>query len=332
MIEAPAFAIGSDISWASEMERDGKGFSDENGNSDIFAILKALGQNSVRLRVWVNPIDPDGWSGKADMLALARRAKSAGMALMVDFHYSDFFADPNRQLIPLAWTDESVPALSQKIREHTVDVLNALKAEEITPVWIQVGNETRNGLLWPTGRLNEWTVDGFRAYAELSNAGYDAVKSVFPSSWVIVHMDNGYKDCVWWYRNFKDAGGRFDMIGLSHYPMYQEPWDACNTALATNIGKLSSAFGVNVMVCETGIFDSDFAAGARCLSDLMTKIGGLESCMGVFYWEPEVYGYWKPSIYDHIPARYGGGVWNSYNMGAFTSEGKPSEALKALKK
>ena len=113
-VQTPDFAKGADISWASEMEKAGKTFKKADGTpADIFEVLKDCGINSIRLRVWVNPTG--GWSGRDDVAALALRAAKAGMALMIDFHYSDFFADPSRQTFPKDWeTDKADAAKSPK--------------------------------------------------------------------------------------------------------------------------------------------------------------------------------------------------------------------------
>ena len=325
-VTVPDFAIGSDVSWLSEMEHDGKMFSDDAGNSDLFEILKGLGQNAIRLRVWVNPEDPQGWSGRDDAVALAKRATAAGMAVMVDFHYSDFFADPGRQTIPKAWTDHSADALAAKVQEHTSDVLNAMKKAGVDPAWVQVGNETRNGMLWPTGQLWDSHGDipgGWSNFTRLFKAGYEAVKRVFPDAKVIAHIDRGDEDNAWWFSRLRENGAGFDIIGLSYYPEAGK-WVGGNSFLPSRIQALGAGFGVPVMITEVGTQAYDPVDGAACLSDLMGRIKALDCCAGIFYWEPEVYGGWKPAIYD----TYG---WGSYGKGAFTSAGKPSEALKALK-
>ena len=150
----PTFVKGADISWVSEMEKDGKVFRMQNGTkADIFNALSSVGINAIRLRVWVNP--QEGWSSKEDVLRLAERANKAGMLMMIDFHYSDFFADPSRQTIPTAWADATtdLSKMVQYVKNHTTDVLSALKSKGITPVWVQIGNETRNGMLWPLGEI-----------------------------------------------------------------------------------------------------------------------------------------------------------------------------------
>ena len=210
-VTTPSFAKGADISWVSEMEKDGKTFRISDGKTaDIFDVMKETGVNAIRLRVWVNPYN--GWSGKDDVVKLATRAAKAGMALMVDFHYSDFFADPNRQRIPAAWEadKDDLTKMAKHVSDHTTEVLKALKDAGVTPAWVQVGNETRNGMLWPAGQL--WTTSGDipngRAHlSQLLNAGYDAAKAVFPNVMVLAHVDNAYDDNAWWFDQVKTAGG-----------------------------------------------------------------------------------------------------------------------------
>ena len=331
-VDEVAFARGADVSWASEMEYDmthnpsrisGTAFKDSKGNAGLFPVLKAAGINAIRLRVWVKPEDPNGWSGKDDVVRMAKRAAEAGMSVMIDFHYSDFFADPSRQNTPA------------KVAEHTKDVLTALKSAGVTPLWVQVGNETRPGMLWETGRLYNdkgEIAGGWSNYAALSNAGYDAVKSVFPAAKVIVHIDNAYEDNTWFFDKLKAAGGKFDMIGLSHYPMTNSgmTWKAMNSSAILNIKTLTAKYGCKVMVCEIGVRDtaSDLAVSTQCITEFMSSVKSLSVCAGVFYWEPQVDGKWKPSIYEKSDRN-----WGAYSMGAFTSDGStfsPTSILSAF--
>ena len=140
------FAKGADVSWITEMEASGKKFYNASGTAmEGMALLKSLGMNAVRLRVWVNP--SDGWCNKADLLVKAKRAKSLNMRIMIDFHYSDSWADPGKQTKPAAWTSYNLSELKTAVADHTKDVLNELKSNSITPEWVQVGNETGNGIL-----------------------------------------------------------------------------------------------------------------------------------------------------------------------------------------
>lgn len=343
-VDEVAFARGADVSWASEMEYDmthnpsrigGTAFKDSKGNAGLYPVLKATGINAIRLRVWVRPEDPNGWSGKEDVVKMAKRAAEAGMAVMIDFHYSDFFADPSRQNTPSEWAGLDLNGLCAKVSGHTKDVLTALKSAGVTPLWVQVGNETRPGMLWETGRLYNDKGEisgGWSNYAALSNAGYDAVKSVFPAAKVIIHIDNAYQDKTWFFDKFKASGGKFDMIGLSHYPMTNPSmtWKAMNSSAILNIKSLAAKYGCRVMVCEVGVKNtaSDLAASTLCMTEFMNSVKSLSVCAGVFYWEPQVDGKWRPSIYER-PDR----DWGAYNMGAFSSDGSaitPTAILSAF--
>lgn len=329
-VPTPAFAKGADVSWLSEMEKDGKTFQKRDfSKADCFDVLKDCGVNSIRLRVWVNPTG--GWSGKDDMVGLAVRAAKAGMAVMVDFHYSDFFCDPSRQDIPKAWAADKadVTKMASHVAGHTKEVLEAVKAAGVTPAWIQIGNETRNGFLWPTGQL--WSVGGSTpggkdSFNKLFKAGYDAAKAVFPSAMVGPHLNNAYSDNSWWFQDRKDGGCKFDFIALSHYPQAESKMTPAeyNAAAISQMKSLNSTFKVPVIISEVGVKTPDGeAAAASVLSEFMTEVKKLSFCAGVFYWEPEVYDWWKPAVYNSLG-------WGSYNMGAFLPGGRPSKVMEAL--
>ena len=325
--QAPAFARGADVSWCTEMENNGKKFYNAEGTeTELMALLRQTGLNAIRLRVWVNPENVYGpWCDKADVLVKARRAKAQGMALLIDFHYSDRFTDPGQQYKPSAWTNYNMEELKAAVTNHTTDVLLALQAEGIESQWVQVGNETRPGMIFNEGKI-DWSKSGAAAwsgYIALSNAGYDAVKSVLPDTKVIVHIDKGPEDNAWFFTAFKQYGGKFDMIGLSHYPDWTN-WSSDNTKTANNVTTLGNTFNVPVMIVETGYSAWDESRAANVMKDLFTKTQNLSACAGIFYWEPEVYGSWKPAAYQ----TWG---WNAYDKGAFTSEGKPSAAIAAFK-
>ena len=178
---------------------------------------------------------------------------------MIDFHYSDFFADPGRQTAPLDWAGYNMEQMKTALVTHTKDVLQTLKDEGIVPKWVQVGNETNSGMVWDTGKI-DWNKSGNARYAQyvtLSNAGYNAVKEVLPQAYVIVHLGNT-ESALWFYKEFEAAGGKFDMIGLSHYPTETE-WNSTSSNAAksnVNAAKIvqdaARQFGVPVMICETG--------------------------------------------------------------------------------
>src|SRR5579863_5355156 len=170
---ATTFAKGADISWVTQMESSGVKFYDKNGNQhDLFALMKSLGFNAIRLRAWVNP--SDGWCNTADLLKKALRAQSAGMKIMIDFHYADSWADPGKQPKPAAWASLNFNTLVSTMHDYTVHVMDTLKTNGITPDWVQVGNEVDDGMLWEDGRAST----NMANFAALVQAGYQAVKSV----------------------------------------------------------------------------------------------------------------------------------------------------------
>lgn len=324
-----SYAYGADCSWITEEEADSVLFYDSIGNpTEGMLLMRSHGMNSVRLRVWVN--HKTGWCNQEDVIVKAKRAAKLKLRVMIDFHYSDYFADPSRQTTPAEWADYDMDAMLQAVNLHTTTVLAALKAEGVTPEWIQVGNETRNGMLWPLGKLWDDSgdlPDGWKNYAALTTAGYDACKSIFPDAIVIVHIDNAYQNNNWFFRKLKNNGGKFDMIGLSHYPMMKawsgKDWQEMNKLAAENIQLLHNEFKCPIMVAEIGTLSSQEQTAAQVIEDFRSRIDTLDYMKGIFYWEPQIYNNWRPKEYITDG-------WGAYNMGAFTSKGTPNQALKAL--
>jgi arabinogalactan endo-1,4-beta-galactosidase len=306
------FAKGADVSWVTEMESKGVLFYDKNGvKTECMALLKSLGMNSIRLRVWVNPTD--GWCNKTDVLVKAKRAKDLGMRIMIDFHYSDSWADPGKQTKPATWASLSFTDLCTAVSNHTTDILTALKNWNIAPEWVQVGNETGNGMLWDDGKASS----NMAQYARLNNAGYDAVKAVFPTAKVVVHLQNGQDNNLfrWLFDGLKNNNGKWDVIGMSLYPG-ADTWQDYNTKCISNIKDMISRYGKEVALCEVGMSWDKADAAKLFLTDLITQAKAIsnEKCLGVFYWEPEAYN-----------------GWNGYTLGAFDNSGKPTVALDAFK-
>ena len=333
------WAKGADLSWLSEMEHDGVLFystdapdstSDERVSQDCIALLSEMGMNSVRLRVWVS--HKTGWSNLPDMLGLAQRVAKEGLRLMVDIHYSDFFADPSHQSTPEGWQSYDYEAMLEAVRNHTLEVLTALKNAGIEPEWVQIGNETPNGMLWPMGKVSNQLSEisnrqAWDRYAGFTAAGYKAAKGVFPDITVIVHVDNAYERRDWFWQAMKEHGGMWDMIGLSHYPMMSawnggKTWQEMNELAETNIRQLIRDWRCPVMVAEIGMFANNTLSDT-VMTDFVRRATAIDSCAGIFYWEPECYGGWRPA--EYIPLG-----WGSYDMGAFTQEGEPSNVLRTL--
>jgi len=306
------FAKGADLSWITEMEKNNIKFYNASGTAmEATALMKSLGMNSIRLRVWVNP--SDGWCNTQDLLVKALRAKNLGMRIMIDFHYSDTWADPSNQAKPAAWTSLSFADLKTAVATHTTEVLNVLKTNNITPTWVQVGNETSDGMLWEDGRAST----NMANYAALTTTGYNAVKAVFPNAKVIVHINNGQDNSLfrWIFDGLTKYGAKWDVIGMSLYPSTTN-WSTYNTQCLTNMNDMVSRYGKEVMICEVGMSWDSPAIAKSFLTDLIAKTKTVtgNKGLGVFYWEPEAYGNWK-----------------NYTLGAFDSTGKPTAAMDAFK-
>ncbi len=293
--EHEVFAFGADVSFVPMMESWGTKWLDKNGKQkDILQILKEQGINNIRLRVWtVN----SGASSKQEVVTMCKRAKAKGLGVMIDFHYSDTWADPGSQTIPAAWTDHSVDALAQNIYDHTYDVLSAIKAAGVVPRWVQVGNETKRGMLYPVGQTNK---GGSAAFAKFVLTGYNAVKAVDSTMQVIVHLPDGHDNSL--YRSIFDGlkknGAKWDIIGLSAYPRWSHlDGPTMITKVMDNINDLKSRYGKPCMIVETGHYPNKAIEGNQYLvgvMDRMIKNGDL----GCFYWEPESMGGYDMGAWD----------------------------------
>ena len=310
--DTSSFAKGADISWITQMESQGIKFYSKTGISqDLYEVLKSEGMNSIRLRAWVNPAD--NYNNTADVVAKAIRAKNAGMKIMIDFHYSDTWADPGHQTKPAAWATEDITGLQTSVHDYTLTVMNALKTNGIFPDWVQVGNETNDGMLWPEGKASA----NMAGFASLINAGYNAVKEVNDSSKVIVHISNGYDNNLfrWMFDGLKNNGAKWDIIGMSLYPSASN-WSALNTQCLANMNDMVGRYNTEVMVCEVGMSWTDSTACNSFIADIIAKTKSVAGGkgLGVFYWEPESYNNWQ-----------------GYTSGAFDNSGKPTIALDAFK-
>lgn len=333
------FWLGADISWATEMESRGEklyGFEGDEAK-ECSALMKELGLNALRFRVWVDPIG--GFCDKRDLLEKCRRAKAQGMAIMVDFHYSDYWADPQHQPVPKSWQGHSFEQMKEDLRAHTVEVLQLLKDNGIEPEWVQIGNETTHGLLWDYQRgrgIMGSTERGYAdtvghidfapdQYAGFIQTGHEAAKSVFPHTKTIVHLDDGWNFDVY-EKNLgvlEKYGVEYDMVGMSLYPYWarekgRNDADGVISDCIANIKKVHSRFGKETIIVETGfevdennptVLEDGRKQLARIISEARNNTGG--HCHGVFYWEPEC----RPS---------------RYRLGAFGSDGRPTAIMRGF--
>lgn len=313
-----SFAKGADISWLPQMEATGYKFYNDNGKEeDCFKILKDHGINSIRLRTFVNPSDDkaSGHCSKDETVAMAVRAQKWGMKVMIDFHYSDTWADPGKQGKPKAWEGHDFPTLLNDLYTYTFDVMTALKTAGISPEWVQVGNEIPGGMVYPEGSSTNWP-----QLAQLINKGYDAIKAVSPESKVILHVDQGNNNdrFRWWFDAAKANGAKYDMIGLSYYPYWLEgkpDYTLSIDDLAKNMNDMVSRYGKEVMVVEVGGEDVKVQNTYDMLVAVQKKVREVpeNKGMGVFYWEPE-----------------GARSWSRYALSAWGDDGKPTKAMDAF--
>ncbi len=306
------FAYGADIGWLTQMEAQGITWQDDNGvTKDPLVILKEHGVDSIRLRVFVNPPTSSQWTkndgtvcylGYADeksVISTAKRANALGMRIMVDFHYSDHFADPEYQDIPSAWSGHNYSQLLTDVYDHTYQVMSSLKNAGITPEWVQIGNEINSGILLPYGDSGK----NFSQLTGLLNSGYDAVKAVSSSTKVITHLANGHNNdvLVWFFDNFLNTyGGKTDMIGLSYYPYWIGSGYTNNIdSFIYNMDNMVNKYGKEVMVCEVGGDEGDPEETYNMLMAVMNAAKGVtgNKGMGVFYWEPEANSKVLPDSY-----------------------------------
>jgi arabinogalactan endo-1,4-beta-galactosidase len=305
------FAKGADVSWLTEMEANGIKFYNSAGiQKDGMALLQSLGINTIRLRVWVNP--SNNYNASADVVAKAVRAKNLGLRIMIDFHYSDTWADPGQQTTPAAWASQDINGLKISVTNHTTAVLTALNSNGVTPEWVQIGNETNNGMLWPLGKAST----NMANFAALVNAGYDASKAVFPNAKVIVQVSNGFDNGLfkWLFDGLKNNGGKYDVIGMSLYPTASN-WATYNSQCLVNMNDMVARYGKEVMVVEVGMSWDSATDSKSFISDLITKTKTVTNGkgIGVLYWEPLAYNGWK-----------------GYTLGAFDNTGKPTIAMDAF--
>lgn len=285
--------IGADISWLPQIENgDGrfgegnKAFFENGAKIDAIALLKEHGFNFIRLRIFVNPENPKGYSpgigfcGLDSTLSMARRVKAAGMGLLLDFHYSDYWADPQQQNKPLRWEGLEYPALKDSLRSYTTAVLRAMEQQHTLPDMVQIGNEINHGLLWPDGHIGN-----LDQLAGLLQAGVEGTEAVSPQIPVMMHIALGGQndESRFWLDNMLARGVKFDIIGLSYYPR----WHGTLEDLSGNLNDLIKRYHKPVNVVEYSDFKGPVHDIVFGLPDSMGK--------GAAIWEPLS---WRSGLFD----------------------------------
>jgi hypothetical protein len=274
---AGAPMIGADISFVPQFEDRGAVYMDGGVQKDVVQILADNGFNYVRLRIFVNPENPQGYAPETGYAGLeytkgmARRVQDAGMGLLLNFHYSDYWADPQQQNKPLAWMNLSFDQLKDTMRRYTRDVIEALEAQGTPPDMVQIGNEINHGLLWPEGHIGN--LDNL---AELLNAGIAGARDAAPEIPVMLHIALGgqNRESVFWLDNMIARDVQFDVIGLSYYPR----WHGRLQDLKANLYDLVDRYGLPINVVEYSQFKPEVHDLVFGLPDGMGQ--------GTAIWEP----------------------------------------------
>ena len=312
------FIRGADVSMLKDIEDLGGEFYDNGVKKDALEIMKNHGANYVRLRLWVDPYDSEGNSyggGSNDFnttLYLAKRAQEKGMKVLIDFHLSDYWADPGTQSKPKAWENLSYDELKTTLYNYMKNTLNDFKNQGVVPDMVQVGNETSSGILWDEGKIGGDYTD-FTQLAELLNQAISGVRaSVGNQTKIVLHLDNGGNNSLyrWWFDGVTGCGFDldFDIIGLTYYPM----WHGTMDDLQYNLNDISARYNKDVMIVETAyaftLADGDglgssfspqdeeiggYPASVQGQKDFMSDLESVilnvpgNRGLGFFYWEPE---------------------------------------------
>lgn len=368
----PDFIRGVDVSTVIAEEESGVIYRDYNGEpQDIFKTLRQNGVNYIRVRVWNNPYDDAGRSfggGHNDIdtaVQIAKRAAKYNLPLLVDFHYSDFWADPNKQKAPRAWKDMDIDQKQKAVHDFTKESLKKILSSGAAVGMVQIGNETTTGM---AGEKNWMKV------CKLMNAGASAVREISKDIKVVVHFTNPEKAGE--YEHIADILAHnkvdYDVFGTSDYPY----WHLGTKSLAALLDKIADKTGKQVMVCEfsapytysdgddngNSISEDSYFYGEKRYSvsvqgqadviyDYINDMSALgKKCLGVFWWEPawipvpgasrqerqalwEKHGSGWASSYaaaydpDDAGKYYGGSAWD--NQALFDFDGKPLASLAA---
>ncbi|MCX5774860.1 MAG: glycosyl hydrolase 53 family protein [Firmicutes bacterium] len=371
------FIKGMDISSLTEVESLGGAFFDGNVKLDLFDLLKKYNTNSIRLRLWNNPFSEDGSSylgGYCDLqsiLKLSERAHMHGMSVLLDFQYSDFWADPGKQYKPKAWENLKGLRLEKALYDYTFDTLKHFRDKKILPEYIQIGNEITNGFLWPDGKLepnpNGGARLGFDRLAGLLRSAIKAVREISPLTKIVLHLERSGDNAIYreWHghilvKEHIDC----DIIGVSYYVYWHGPIEN----FASNIKDVQARYKKPVMLVETSfgftgeeyetklkpenftglvMTDKKFESldkkppytlsidGQNAfMKKLLTTINDL-GIIGLYYWEPA----WLPlrgsSWASESAIRYIHeikGVGNEWaNQGLFDYQGHVLPAMKIIK-
>ena len=297
---AQNYAIGADVSFLAKCEHDGMVFKEDGQAKDVLGILHGHHYNWVRLRVFHNPAaSADKLPNDLDYtLALAKRAKAQGFHLLLDLHYSDSWADPEKQPTPEAWKKLKHKQLVGEVFNYTRDTISAFARKGVMPEMVQVGNEITHGMLWPDGQLpDNW--DNFADLLKAGIGGVDAGRGAQSKPRIMIHIERSgdYEAAVWFFDNLIAHHVPFDVMGLSYYPK----WHGNIAKMRGDLHDLGLRYQRPIMVVETaynwtpGDFvgkKADFPETPEGQADFLRAVDGAVRAIphglgqGVFWWEP----------------------------------------------
>jgi len=242
---------GADISFTLAEEAAGTRYTLDGHAAPVERLLRSAGATWVRLRLWVDP--PAGYSDLRQALRLAARARRAGLRVLLDLHYADFWADPGKQPTPAAWLGQDLATLARTVHHYTADVIAAF-ARQGSPVdMVQIGNEVTSGMLWPLGQIYDGgDVQHWPEFATLVKAGLSGARAGNPRDHrlqTMLHIDRGGDNAgsQWFFDHVLAEGVRFDVIVQSFYPFWHGPL----SALTANLADLSTRYRKPLVVAET---------------------------------------------------------------------------------
>ena len=351
-MQAQTYCVGGDISMLPKYENAGVVYKDKSGQTvtDVLSFFKQEGLNAMRVRLFVNP-DPTKDKGVCQdlsyVIALGKRIKAAGLQFMLDFHYSDTWADPAKQWTPAAWLGLSDNALYAKIYDYTKDCLQQLKAAGAEPDLIQTGNEISYGMLWgaegsTANHCYANSTANWQRFTTLLTQAGKACREVCPAAKIIIHTERAAQSSVMlsFYQKMSDAKLDYDIIGLSYYPAYHKDLNTLEAA----IRNLENNFAdKDIMVVETGYSYAWALANTtfdytktypyteegqrKFTADLVSMLRKHDSVKGLFWWWPEDNGnknvtnaWWNAALYNHSTGQPYAAFYELKNF----MEGRPS--------
>lgn len=332
-IQGNQFIKGVDISMLRQVEENGGLFYDDGNQVDAMELFKSKGFNTARVKVWHTP--SLNYNSANEVLETALRATSAGLDVLLNFHYSDTWADPSNQHKPSAWDDLNFETLCDSVRQYSHGLVTRLKNQNTLPKYVQIGNETDCGILWPDGYVcgesnSEIQWEKLRTLFANAIEGINSALDIEDTLKIISHVSSGGN---WFFNNLMLEGIDFDILGISYYPM----WHGTLADLEQNINNLSNQFQKPVLVLETAYpftlqwndnthnvlgletqllpgYEASEEGQVLFLNDLVSLVNENIFGLGLCYWAP-----------DWISTDQFGSPWENQTL--FDFEGESLEAL-----